>query len=81
MRIPSAQTRHFSRTEFDRLIGQGFFDEDERIELLDGLLVVKEPQGSERSAAISGVRAALQRGTRSPVRLPRRVTLQACAGC
>ena len=77
MRIPSAQTRHFSRTEFDRLIGQGFFDEDERIELLDGLLVVKEPQGSEHSATVSGVRAVLQRafGARYDVRVGAPVAL------
>ena len=35
MRVPPVQTRRFTRAEYDRLIEQGFFDEDERIELLD----------------------------------------------
>src|SRR5207247_9830386 len=77
MRIPPVQTRRFTRAEYDRLIDQGFFEEDERIELLDGLLVVKEPQGSEHSAAVSGVGAALQRafGPRYHVRVGARVAL------
>jgi Uma2 family endonuclease len=77
MRIPPVQTRRFTRAEYDRLIEQGFFDEDERIELLAGLLVVKEPQGSEHSAAVSGVRAALQRafGSRYDVRVGSPVAL------
>jgi Uma2 family endonuclease len=77
MRLPPVQTRHFSRTEYDRLIERGFFDEDERIELLDGLLVVKEPQRSEHSATVSGVRAALQRafGSRHDVRVGAPVAL------
>src|SRR2546430_17675879 len=71
MRVPPVQTRRFTRAEYDRLIEQGFFDEDERIELLDGLLVVKKPQGSEHSPAVSGARAALQRafGPRNTVRV------------
>jgi len=77
MRIPPVQTRRFTRAEYDRLIDQGFFEEDERIELLDGLLVVKEPQGSEHSAAVSGVGAALQRafGPRYHVRVGAPVAL------
>jgi Uma2 family endonuclease len=77
LRTPPVQTRHFTRAEYDRLIEQGFFDEDERIELLDGLLVVREPQGSEHSATVSGVGAALQRafGPRYHVRFGAPVAL------
>ena len=61
MRTPLVQTRRFTRAEYDRLIREGFFDEDEPIELLDGLLVVKEPQGSGHVRMVSHVRRVLQR--------------------
>jgi Uma2 family endonuclease len=61
MRYPRLETRRFTRLEYDRLIEQGFFDEDERIELLDGQLVVCEPQGSRHAVAVDLVRNALQR--------------------
>jgi Uma2 family endonuclease len=64
MRTPPAETRRFTRVEYDQLIERGFFDEDERIELLDGLLVVREPQGSRHAVAVDLVRAALQRAFR-----------------
>jgi Uma2 family endonuclease len=60
MRCPPLQTRRFTRAEYDRLIEQGFFDEDERIELLDGQLVVREPQGSRHAITVELVREALQ---------------------
>jgi Uma2 family endonuclease len=60
MRAPRVETRRFTRLEYDRLIEQGFFDEDERIELLDGQLVVREPQGSRHVVAVDLVREALQ---------------------
>ncbi len=61
MRMPPVETRRFTRAEYDRLIAQGFFDEDEPIELLDGLLVVKEPQGSRHVRMVSHIRRVLQR--------------------
>jgi Uma2 family endonuclease len=59
MRYPRLETRRFTRAEYDRLIEQGFFD-DERIELLDGQLVVREPQGSRHAVTVDLVREALQ---------------------
>jgi hypothetical protein len=38
--------RRWTRHEYERLIDHGFLDEDDPIELLDGLLLVKEPQHS-----------------------------------
>jgi Uma2 family endonuclease len=61
MKMPPVQTRRFTRAEYDQLIAQGFFDEDEPIELLDGQLVVKEPQGSAHVRMVSHVRRVLQR--------------------
>jgi Uma2 family endonuclease len=46
--------------EYDRLIDQGFFDEDEPIELLDGLLLLKEPQSSPHRTAVGLVAEVLR---------------------
>jgi Uma2 family endonuclease len=54
------RTRRWSRVEYDRLIEHGFLDEDEPIELLDGLLVVKEPQGSRHVTAVGLVAETLR---------------------
>lgn len=43
------------------MIDQGFLDEDDPIELLDGLLLVKEPQHSPHRTAILLVSKALER--------------------
>lgn len=44
----ASELKRFRRTEYDRLVDLGLF-EDERIELLHGLLVAKEPQGGDHS--------------------------------
>jgi len=54
------KTRRWTRVEYDRLIELGVFGPDERLELLDGHLVVREPQGSRHAAAIRRVAAALR---------------------
>jgi Uma2 family endonuclease len=53
-------TRRWKRVEYERLIELGVFQPGERLELLDGLLVVREPQGSRHAAAIRRVLAALR---------------------
>jgi Uma2 family endonuclease len=53
------KTRRWTRVEYDRLIECGVFGDDERLELLDGLLVVREPQGSRHSAAVVAVHQVL----------------------
>ena len=72
--------RRFTRHEYARLIGHGFLDEDDPIELLDGLLLVKEPQSSPHRTAVLLVARAVERAfgegwfvqTQSPVALGRR---------
>lgn len=54
----SAQ-RRWTRREYARLIDHGLLDEDEPIELLDGLLLVKEPQSSPHRTAVLLVAKAL----------------------
>lgn len=59
--IPDARIRCWTRTEYARLVDLGVFEPDERLELLDGQLVVREPQSSRHAAAIRRVLAALRR--------------------
>jgi Uma2 family endonuclease len=54
------ETRRLRRVEYDRLVDLGVFD-GERIELLDGLLVVREPQRSAHAIAVQLVQKALER--------------------
>src|SRR5438046_6002190 len=51
----------WSRREYARLIDHHFLDEDDPIELLDGLLLVKEPQHSAHRTAVLLVAKALER--------------------
>src|SRR5213593_4809137 len=53
--------RRWTRREYERLIDHGFLDEDEPIELLDGLLLVKEPQSSPHRTAVLLVARTLDR--------------------
>ena len=56
-----ANLRRWSRREYARLIDHGLVDEDDPIELLDGLLLVKEPQHSPHRTAILLAAKALER--------------------
>jgi Uma2 family endonuclease len=51
----------WSRDEYARLIDHGFLDEDDPIELLDGLLLIKEPQHSPHRTAVLLVAKAMER--------------------
>ena len=53
--------RHWKRVEYERLTELGFFRPGERLELLDGLLTVREPHGSRHAAAIRRIVTALRR--------------------
>lgn len=67
----------WTRREYGRLLDHGFLDEDDPIELLDGLLLVKEPQHSRHRTAVLLVAKALERAfgegwfvqTQSPITL------------
>jgi len=50
----------WTRLEYERLIDHGFLDEDDPIELLDGLLLVKEPQHSPHRTAVLLVARAVE---------------------
>lgn len=51
---PYVTTRRWRRVEYERLVDLGIFV-GERLELLDGLLVVREPQGSPHAAIAAQV--------------------------
>jgi len=51
----------WSRHEYGQMIDHGLLDEDDAIELLDGLLLVKEPQHSPHRTAVLLVAKALER--------------------
>jgi Uma2 family endonuclease len=53
--------RRWTRAEYDRLIELGAFQPGERLELIDGFLVVREPQGARHSTGIRRALAALRR--------------------
>src|SRR5258708_23096914 len=59
--VPPPRTRRWTRLEYERLIELGVFRADERLELLDGQLVVREPQGSRHAGTIRRVIAGLRR--------------------
>ncbi|HVT06342.1 MAG TPA: Uma2 family endonuclease, partial [Polyangia bacterium] len=50
--VTTERLRPLRRVEYDRLVELGFFDEDEKIELLDGVIVQMTPQGLAHAAAI-----------------------------
>jgi Uma2 family endonuclease len=54
------RTRRWSRLEYERLIEKAIFPPGERLELIDGELVVREPQQSRHAAAIRAVEEALR---------------------
>lgn len=59
-RLPAEKIRPLSREEYERMVDLGFFDEDEHVELLDGVLVKMSPQGWQHAAIIEWLTGALQ---------------------
>ncbi len=51
---PYVKTRRWRRVEYERLVDLGIFA-GERLELLEGLLVVREPQGSPHAAIVAQI--------------------------
>jgi Uma2 family endonuclease len=52
---PPVETRRWKRVEYDRMIECGIFDEDcrdNRLELIDGLLVLREPKTPPYAATV-----------------------------
>jgi Uma2 family endonuclease len=60
MKTTYPRTRRWTRFEYDRLIDKGMFQPGERLELLAGNLVVREPQGDPHTLAVELVNEALR---------------------
>jgi Uma2 family endonuclease len=60
MQTTYPRIRRWTRVEYDRLIDQGVFQPGERLELLAGQLVVREPQSDPHSLAVELVQEALR---------------------
>lgn len=77
MTVSSIRTKHWTRVEYERLIDLGAFRPGERLELVGGALLVREPQGSPHATAVGLVEDALRQifgtgwtvRTQSPVAL------------
>ncbi len=54
------RTKRWTRLEYERLIDLGAFGPDDRVELLGGQLVVREPQGRAHATAVRLVTHALR---------------------
>jgi Uma2 family endonuclease len=55
-----ARAKHWSRLEYERLVDLGVFQPGERLELVGGALLVREPQASPHATAIQAVQEALR---------------------
>lgn len=58
---PEFELKRWTRKEYDQLVEREVFTREDRIELMDGLLVVAEPQSAYHYTAIRFVARALER--------------------
>jgi Uma2 family endonuclease len=58
---PAIGTRKWSRREYERLVEAEILGAEDRVELLGGAMIAKEPQGSAHATAIQLVARALRR--------------------
>ena len=61
MKAPALPLWRMTRVRYDRLVDVGIFGPEDRVELLDGLLVAREPQGGRHATAVGLVRAVLDK--------------------
>jgi Uma2 family endonuclease len=61
MQEPEAQIKRWKRVEYEQLVEKGVFMAGERLELIDGLLLVAEPQSASHFTAVRLVAVALAR--------------------
>ncbi len=61
MAMPAFDVRRWTREEYERLVEQGFFRPDERIELLDGVIREMTPQSAGHAVAVRLTRQVLGR--------------------
>jgi Uma2 family endonuclease len=76
-RQPPLSLWRIPRLKYEQMVKKGAFDSDDRVELLDGLLVVSDPQGNLHAAAMAAAHLTLERafGARYHVRVGSPVAL------
>jgi Uma2 family endonuclease len=72
MSTASARARRWRRIEYEQMIDRGMFQPGERLELIGGQLLVREPQGGEHALGVELVGEAL----REPFGVAARVRVQ-----
>lgn len=60
MATSAVRAKHWTRVEYERLVELGAFRSDERLELVGGTLLVREPQGSPHATAVGLIDDALR---------------------
>src|SRR5438046_1078224 len=60
MIVHATRVRRFTREEYERMAAQGIFRADERVELLDGEIVIVTPQGSRHAMVVHLLAKALE---------------------
>jgi Uma2 family endonuclease len=55
------QIRRFTRSEYERMATQGSLRPDERVELIDGEIVIRSPQGTRHMAVLRLIARALEK--------------------
>ena len=60
MTLSSVRTKYWTRVEYERLVDLGAFQPGERLELVGGALVVREPQGGPHATAVGLAEDALR---------------------
>jgi Uma2 family endonuclease len=60
MALSTARIKHWTRLEYERLVDLGAFRPDERLELVGGALIVREPQGGPHATAVGLAEDALR---------------------
>jgi Uma2 family endonuclease len=61
MKAPALPLWKLTRTRYDRMVDAGIFGPEDRVELLDGLLIARKPQGGLHAMAVGLVSTALER--------------------
>jgi Uma2 family endonuclease len=59
--VPAAQLWRIPRVRYERMVTAGAFGPEDRVELLDGVLIAHEPQSSRHASAVALTRAALEK--------------------
>src|SRR5262249_56066299 len=61
MESPQLPLWRLTRARYDQIVDAGILGPEDHVELLDGLLVAREPQGERHTIVLALVRAALER--------------------